>query len=79
MGKSSMEKLKLLHILKMLNEETDETHRLSVSEIIDRLSDIGIASESALHPAPLNAPSFACWWTLCRLQDLLPRKKAESL
>lgn len=45
MGKSSMEKLKLLHILKMLNEETDETHRLSVSEIIDRLSDIGIASE----------------------------------
>ena len=40
-----MEKLKLLHILKMLTEETDETHRLSVAEMIDRLRDIGIASE----------------------------------
>lgn len=42
---ASSEKLKLLNILKMLTEETDEDHRLSVAEIIERLGNIGIQAE----------------------------------
>ncbi len=38
-------KLKLLHIMRMLQEETDEEHGLSMREIIDRLAAEGINAE----------------------------------
>lgn len=38
-------KLKLLHIMRMLQEETDEEHGLSMRRIIDKLSEIGIDAE----------------------------------
>ncbi|MBM7562601.1 helix-turn-helix domain-containing protein [Fusibacter tunisiensis] len=41
----SKTKLKLLYILRMLHDETDETHKLTVSEIIKRLNDKGINAE----------------------------------
>ena len=39
MARSEKQKEKLFRILEMLMEESDETHGLSVNEIIDRLSD----------------------------------------
>ncbi|MBQ2803319.1 MAG: WYL domain-containing transcriptional regulator [Lachnospiraceae bacterium] len=45
MAKSSGQKLKLLYILKMLEEHTDEKHPMSTAEIIDRLEANDIHSE----------------------------------
>ena len=45
MAKKFDEKLKLLHILRILKEETDSEHRIFVPEIISRLSDVGIEAE----------------------------------
>lgn len=45
MAKSPGQKLKLLYIIKMLEENTDENHALSTAEIIERLAANGIHSE----------------------------------
>ncbi len=45
MGKQYDEKLKLLHILDILREETDAEHRIFAPEIISRLSKVGINAE----------------------------------
>jgi len=45
MAKKFDEKLKLLHILRILQEETDEEHRIFVPRIIERLSEVGIETE----------------------------------
>lgn len=45
MPKSANQKLKLLYIQKILLEETDETHALTVNQIIEKLASIGIAAE----------------------------------
>ncbi len=45
MAKSSNQKLKLLHLLKIFMEETDENNSLTMSEIISRLEKIGISAE----------------------------------
>lgn len=45
MAKSSNQKLKLLYIVKLLAENTDEEHVLSTQEIIERLSENGIKAE----------------------------------
>ena len=45
MAKSSNQKLKLLYIVKLLAENTDEEHVLSTQEIIERLSEYGIKAE----------------------------------
>ena len=45
MAKSSNQKLKLLHILELLNRETDENHSLTAAEIVDRLKAQGISAE----------------------------------
>lgn len=45
MAKSTNQKLKLLYILKMLQENTDEEHALSTQEIINKLADNDIKSE----------------------------------
>ncbi len=45
MAKSSNQKLKLLYIIRMLEEETDESHLISTQEIISRLSENGISAE----------------------------------
>lgn len=45
MAKLSGEKLKLLYILKLLYEETDENHRISVKNIIEYLKEKGISAE----------------------------------
>lgn len=45
MAKSEGQKLKLLYIIKMLEEHSDENHPLSTAEIIDRLDACGIHSE----------------------------------
>lgn len=45
MAKSPKQKMKLLFLLKMLSEHTDENHVLTTQEIIDRLADNDIHAE----------------------------------
>ena len=45
MTESSSKKLKILHILKMLLEETDDSHGLTTPQIIERLAGEGIEAE----------------------------------
>lgn len=45
MAKSEGQKLKLLYIVKMLEENSDENHLLSTADIIDRLEALGIHSQ----------------------------------
>lgn len=45
MAKTSGQKLKLLYLVKILTEETDEAHVLSTQELIQRLEQQGIHSE----------------------------------
>ena len=45
MARSSRQKLKLLYIMKILMERTDEEHSVSVSEMIEYLAQQGIAAE----------------------------------
>lgn len=45
MKSNASTKLKILYILKILHEQTDESHKLTVHEIIDQLSSFGIKAE----------------------------------
>lgn len=45
MPKSANQKLKLLYILKILQEKTDESHALSTQQIIDELAGYGVGAE----------------------------------
>lgn len=45
MAKSSRQKQKLLQILRMLMEKTDENHGLTVAQIIEELESMGISAE----------------------------------
>ena len=44
MPRSSNQKLKLLYLLKILSEETDEQHYMNARELIARLGQYGILS-----------------------------------
>lgn len=45
MARSQNQKLKLLYILKILEELTDEEHLMSTQEIIEKLAEYDIAAE----------------------------------
>lgn len=45
MAKSENQKLKLLYLMKILLEKTDETHRITMPEIISSLEAYGVAAE----------------------------------
>lgn len=45
MARSSNQKMKLLYLLKILNEKTDENHRLSARELIEELAHYDICAE----------------------------------
>ncbi|MEA4993285.1 MAG: WYL domain-containing protein [Oscillibacter sp.] len=45
MAKVSRQKLKILYLAKLFLEQTDETHALSIPELIDRLSLCGVMAE----------------------------------
>lgn len=45
MSKSSNQKLKLLYLLKMLNEKTDEDNTMTINEMIEELERYGITAE----------------------------------
>lgn len=45
MGKSSNQKLKLLYLLKMLNEKTDEDNTMTINDMIAELDRYGITAE----------------------------------
>lgn len=45
MAKSAMQKSKILHLMKIFYERTDDEHGLTVNELIDELDAIGIAAE----------------------------------
>ena len=44
MGKSFNQKLKLLYIMQMLKENTDENHAMSANDIISALAKQGISA-----------------------------------
>ena len=45
MAKSANQKLKILYLMKMIEEETDEEHALTVQQIADRLEAQGIHAD----------------------------------
>lgn len=45
MAKNANQKLKLLYLAKFLFEETDETHGLTMAELISRLKEVGISAD----------------------------------
>ena len=45
MSKSSNQKLKLVYLMKILLEQTDETHSITMPEIIEALASYGISAE----------------------------------
>ncbi len=45
MPKSTVQKAKLLHVFRMLYEKTDENHVMTINEIIQQLSSMGINAE----------------------------------
>lgn len=45
MAKSSNQKLKLIYLMKILLEKTDETHSITMSEIIESLNAYNISAE----------------------------------
>ena len=45
MPKSMGQKLKILYLMRILLKQTDETHPLSVNELISKLADFGISAE----------------------------------
>ena len=45
MPKSSNQKLKLIYLMKILLERTDETHSITMPEMIDALAAYGISAE----------------------------------
>mgnify|MGYP002517756943 FL=1 len=45
MAKSSNQKLKLVYLMKILLEKTDETHNITMAEIIETLQSYGISAE----------------------------------
>lgn len=49
MGKSFNQKLKLLYIMQMLKENTDENHAMSANDIISALAKQGISAEPQEH------------------------------
>ncbi len=45
MAKGANQKLKLLYLTKIFREQTDENHMLTISEIIERLSDYDVSAD----------------------------------
>ena len=45
MPKGANQKLKLLYLLKILTEQTDENHKLTIKEIIEQLDGYGVSAE----------------------------------
>lgn len=45
MAKSSNQKLKLMYLMKIMLEKTDETHSITMTEIIDALKAYGVSAE----------------------------------
>lgn len=65
MPRSQRQKEKILHIYRILMEETDEEHGITVAEIIDRLSSLGISAERKSVYDDINTlESFGC--DICR-------------
>ncbi len=66
--KENRQKIKLLKLIELLRQETDELHPLSTSEICNRLSSMGISCERrtlAKDIALLNEQGFEVMW--CRV------------
>lgn len=55
MARSSGQKLKILYLMKILLEQTDETHLLTVNELISRLLGYGISAERKTIYADIEA------------------------
>lgn len=67
MPKSSNQKLKLIYLMKILLERTDETHGITMSEIIDGIfgtSSADSAASKLCACAPDSSSSYSYYETL---------------
>ena len=68
------QKLKLLYLMRMLEEETDAEQGLTMAQILERLEAQGITAErkgiyrdiEALREFGLDVRTYQRWWTPCR-------------
>ena len=73
------QKIKLLKLIELLRQETDELHPLSTKEICNRLGAMGISCERRTLTkdiAFLNEQGYEVMW--CKRQISLLRKRALS-
>ena len=61
MPKSSNQKLKLIYLMKILLERTDETHSITMSEIIDALAAYDISAERKSYTMTLKISEYMVW------------------
>lgn len=61
MPKSSNQKLKLIYLMKILLERTDETHSITMSEIIDALAAYDISAELRAYTMTLKISEYMVW------------------
>ena len=67
MAKSSGQKLKLLYLIKMLRENTDENHPMSTPDIIKYLENQGIHAErKSIYNDMECLADFGMMWCRCR-------------
>ena len=65
MAKSSGQKLKLLYLIKMLQENTDENHPMSTPDIIKYLENQGIHAERKSIYSDMESLAVTMWYR-CR-------------
>ena len=83
MPKQEGQKSKLLALLRIFEQQTDENHLLNVPQLVELLEAQGIRcerksvySDISLPAAPLIWPSSSCWWMPCRQAGWYPAPRA---
>ena len=82
-GPRSNQKLKIMYLMKILLEETDEFHDITLNEIVDKLKSYNVTAErKSLYDDIENLRcylwSLSFWLMLFSRQDLLQRKNPMS-
>ena len=82
MPKQEGQKSKLLALLRIFEQQTDENHLLNVPQLVELLEAQGIrcagagAAGISLPAAPLIWRSSSCWWMPCRQAGWYPAPRA---
>ena len=89
MPRTSGQKLKILYLYRILSEQTDEDHPMTIREMIGRLSEFGIRAvfaespQTSLDPVETRAwipnATYGCWAFGYNSFDKWIEHRAESL